>query len=96
MRGGVFEQALVVRGEDEGETEAAVEVVHQVDKLRGVVGVEIGGGFVGQHQGGAMDDGAGHGNALALAAGEQVGALIVRARERPTFSSASATRGGVR
>src|ERR1039458_4301544 len=41
---GVFEQARVVRGEDEGETEAAVEPVHQVDKLSGVLRVEVGGG----------------------------------------------------
>ena len=29
--GGVLEQALVVRGEDEGEAEAAIQVAHQVD-----------------------------------------------------------------
>src|ERR1039457_2264829 len=47
---GVFEQARIVRGEDEGEAEAAVEAVHQVDELRGVVRVQVGGGLVGQHQ----------------------------------------------
>src|ERR1035441_1132268 len=73
---GVFEQARIVGGEDEGKAEAAVESVHQVDELGGVVRVEVGGGLVGQHQGGAMHDGAGHGDALTLAAGEQGGALL--------------------
>src|ERR1035438_5797207 len=40
---GVFEQARVVRREDEGKTEAAVEPVHEVDKLGGVVRVQVGG-----------------------------------------------------
>ena len=51
----VFKQALVVGGEDEGETEAAVQVAHQVDELGGVARVEIGGRLVGQDQ--ARDDG---------------------------------------
>ena len=72
---GVFQQALVVGGEDEGEAEAAVEVAHQVDELGGVARVEVGGGLVGEHQGGTMDDGAGDGYALAFAAGEQVGPM---------------------
>ena len=81
----VFEQALVVGGEDEGETEAAVQVAHQVDELRGVAGVEVGGGLVGQHQRGTMNDGAGDGDALTLAAGEQVGPLLCASGEADVF-----------
>jgi hypothetical protein len=73
---GVFEQAGVMRGEDESKAEAAVEAVHEIDELGGVVGVEVGGRLVGQHEGGAMDDGAGDGNALTLSAGEDVRAMI--------------------
>ena len=72
----VLQQALVVRGEDEGQAEAAIEVAHQVDELRGIVGVEVGSGFVGQHQRWTMHDGARHGYALALAAAEQVRTLV--------------------
>ena len=68
MRSVCSSKPVIVRREDKGETEPPVEVVHQVDELGGVVGVEIGGGLVGQHQGGTMDDGAGNGDALALAA----------------------------
>jgi hypothetical protein len=70
---------------------AAIEVVHQVDELRGVVRVQVGGGLVGQHQRGPMDDGAGNRYALTLAAGEQVGAMIGAGRETD-LSRASATR----
>ncbi len=72
----VFQQPLVVRGKDKGKTEAAVEVVHQVNELRRVARVEVGRGFVGQHKSGPMNDGARHGHTLAFAAGEQVGAVI--------------------
>ena len=55
---------------------AAIQVAHQVDQLRGVARVEVGSGLVGEHQRGPMHDGAGDGDALALAAGEQVGPVI--------------------
>ena len=71
----VFEQASIVGRKNESEPEAAIEVVHEVNELRGVFSVEIGSGLVGQHQRGTMDDGARHGDALALAAGEQIGAM---------------------
>src|SRR3954451_8355547 len=74
--GRVLQQSLIVGGEDEGETEAAIELAHEVDQLGGVAGVEIGGGLVGQHQRGPMHDGAGHRNPLALAAREQVGTMM--------------------
>src|SRR6266700_4248 len=64
----VLQQSLVVRGEDESETEAAIQVAHQVDKLRGILRVEIRSGLVGKNQCGAMNDGTRHGHALAFAA----------------------------
>jgi hypothetical protein len=81
----MFEQTLIVGGEDESEAETAVQIVHQVDELRGVARIQIGGGLIGQHQGGTMDDGAGHRYALTLAAGENVGALIGARREADAF-----------
>jgi hypothetical protein len=39
----------------------------------GVVGVEVAGGFVGEHEGGAVDEGAGDGGALHFAAAHLVG-----------------------
>ena len=83
----MFEQALIVRGEDEGETEAAIEVAHQVDELGGIARVEIGGGLVGEDERGAMNDGARDGDALAFAAGEQVGALMGAGGEADVFES---------
>ena len=43
----------------------------QIADLRAVIGIEAGGGFVGQHNGRAEQQGASKGNALSLAAGEQ-------------------------
>ena len=83
----MFEQALVVRGEDEGEAEAAIEVAHEVDELGGVARVEIGGGLVGEDERGAMDDGASDGDALALAAGEEIGAMMGAGGEADVFES---------
>ncbi len=72
---GVFKQPHVMRGENKGEPKSAIEAVHQIDELRGVVGVEVGGWFVGQHQSRTMHDCASDGHALTLAAGEQVRAM---------------------
>ena len=93
---GVLEQALVVSGEDEGKTEAAIQVAHQVDELSGVARVEIGGRFVGQDQRGAMNDGAGDGNPLALSAGEQVGTLMGAGGEADVLESFAQRVCGVR
>ncbi len=85
--GGVLEQTLVVRGEDEGKTEAAIQVAHQVDELCRVVRVEICRRLVGQDQRGTMNDGACDGDPLALAAGEQVGTLMGAGGETDAFKS---------
>ena len=59
--------------------------MHEINELRGVVSVEVGGGLVGQYQRRPMHDGAGDGDALALAAGEQVGAMVGARREAHAF-----------
>ncbi len=89
----VFEQALVVSREDEGKTEAVIQVAHEVNELSGIARIEIGGGFVGEDKRGAVHDGAGDGNTLALSAGEEVGPLICAGGEADVlerFSNASA------
>jgi hypothetical protein len=65
---GVLEEALIVRGEDEGEAEGLIKVAHEIDELGCVARVQIGGGLVGEDYGWAMDDGASDGNALTFAA----------------------------
>src|ERR1700739_3666987 len=40
------------------------------------LGVEVSGGFVGEDDGGAIDEGAGDGDALGLSAGELVGLVV--------------------
>ena len=57
----------------------AVESVERGHDLDAGLGVEIAGRLVGQDDGRAVDEGAGDGDALALAAGEFVG-LVVHAR----------------
>jgi len=64
----VFEEALVVGGEDEGEAERLVEVAHEVDELCGVTRVEVCGGLVGEDERGTMHDGASDGDTLTFAA----------------------------
>src|SRR5215472_728622 len=44
--GCVFQQPLVVGGEDESKAETAIQVAHQVDQLRGVARVKVRGGLV--------------------------------------------------
>jgi len=66
-------------------------VVEEGHDLVAGLGVEVSGGLVGEDDGGVIDQGAGDGDALALAAGEFVGLCIMRAL-RPTLSSTSLAR----
>jgi hypothetical protein len=88
---GVFQQALVVGGEDEGKAEPAIEVMHQVDQLCGIARIQVGRGLIGQHQGGPMDNCARHRDPLTFAAREQVRAMI-GARGKTNTLKRSATR----
>ena len=60
----------VVGGEEEGRAELAVEPLHRLQDVVGVLGVEVGRRLVGEDEVGPLDDGPGDGHALALAAGE--------------------------
>jgi hypothetical protein len=63
----MFQQPLVVGRKDEGQAEAAIQIAHQVDQLRGVVSVQVRSGLVGEHQSGAMNNGSRHRDTLAFA-----------------------------
>ena len=65
----------VVRGENDGAA-APLEVVDQVPQMAARLGIEAGGGLVEKEQLGIADQGAGHGQALLLAAGEPADAGV--------------------
>ena len=62
--------------DDEGLLVLAVELLDEVHDGVGVFGIEIAGGLVAPDDGGLIDEGAGDGDALALAAGE-LGGLVL-------------------
>jgi hypothetical protein len=75
---GVLGDVGLVGDEHDG-VAAGVEGVEEGHDLEAGFGVEVAGGLVGEDDGGVVDQGAGDGDALALAAGELVG-LVVHAR----------------
>ena len=66
---GVTGDILVVGDEDDGETFLLVELLQHPEHFDGGAGVEIAGGLVGEEELRAVDEGAGDGHALLLAAG---------------------------
>ncbi len=64
---------LVVGDVEAGDTEAALQAADLAAHLDAKLGIEVGEGFVEQEEPGLADDGAAHGDALALAAGELAG-----------------------
>ena len=66
----------VVGDHQDGLVELAAGGAEHFEDGVGVFGVEVAGGLVGEDDGGAGDEGAGDGDALLLAAGELVGAVI--------------------
>ena len=66
---------LFVRDDDDG-VALFGEVFEQGHDFFAGFGIEISGGFVGEEDGGIVDEGAGDGDALALAAGHFVGAMM--------------------
>src|ERR1700677_2467483 len=66
----------VVGDHEDGLAELAAGLAEHLEDGVGVFGVEIAGGLVGEDYGGAIDEGAGDGYALLLAAGELVGAVV--------------------
>src|ERR1035437_9941398 len=69
----VLQQPRVMRGKNECETKTAIQVAHQVDELRSVVRVEVGGGLIGQYQRWTMHNGPRYRDPLTFSAREQVG-----------------------
>ncbi len=66
----------IVSDHENGLVELTAGVAEHVEYGVGVFGVEVTGGLVGEDNGGAVDEGAGDGDALLLSAGEFVGAVI--------------------
>ena len=74
-----------VGDQDDGGFFAAGEGGEEVDHGGAGGGVEIPGGFIGQENRGAVDEGAGEGGALHLATGELVRAVMATVRESDGF-----------
>jgi hypothetical protein len=72
----------IVGDEEHGEAEALAEIGEEVEDLRLDGDVEGGGGLVGNEQAGAIDDGHGDEDALALSAGELMGVVAETGRGR--------------
>ena len=66
----------VVGDHEDGLVELAAGLAEHLEDGVGVFGVEVAGGLVGEDDGGAVDEGAGDGDALLFATGELVGAVI--------------------
>ena len=85
----------VVGDEEDGDALVAVEALQEVHDFVAGFGVEVAGGFVGEDEFGLVNESAGDGDALLLAAGELVGfvvAAVVEADEVEGLGGA----GGVR
>ena len=68
-----FGQVLIVGDDDEGLAIIGAELVDQAVHFLGSAAVEVAGGFVGENEGGSVDEGAGYGHALLFAATEFAG-----------------------
>ena len=75
----------VVGDHEDGLVELAAGLAEHLEDGVGVLGVEVAGGFVGEDDGGTVDEGAGDGDALLLAAGELVGAMVEAALDAEHF-----------
>ena len=71
----------------------AVELAEELHDLVAGLRVEVAGGLVGQDQLRVVDQRAGDGHALLLAAGQLVGQWCAYGRRGPTFASSSARAG---
>ena len=66
---------IAVGDEDDGFA-VGVELVEEVEDFEAGLGIEVAGGFVGEDEERVVDEGAGDGDALLLAAGELLGAVV--------------------
>src|SRR6185369_12166573 len=77
---GVFGDVGLVGYDDDG-VALGLELVEEGHDFDAGFGVEVASGLVGQDDAGAVDEGAGDGDALALSAGELVGLVVHAAVE---------------
>ena len=83
-------------GDDEGDAGGVGDVAHELEDGEAGVGVEVAGRLVGKDQPRGVDEGAGDGDALLLAAGELGGAVLLafgQADERERFAGAALALG---
>jgi hypothetical protein len=83
---------LVVGDVDAGGAELLVLLADVDADLGAQGGVEVGEGLVEEEELRAADDGAAHGDALALAAGEGAGEAVEQEGPRPSMVATSSTR----
>jgi hypothetical protein len=90
-------QAAVVGGDHKGRAFGVAAFAHQVQHLVGGVRIQAGRGFVGDHQARPLDQRAGHGHTLALAARQGIGPMrrmLVQAHGAQLLGHALAPLGG--
>src|SRR5437763_5025091 len=75
------DEGRIVRGEDEGDARLGVEPLQKIEDLRGGLGVEVGGGLVGEDELRIAGHCARDGYALPLPAGKLVGPLAPLRRQ---------------
>ena len=76
-----LQQAVVVGGQQDGGVVLLRQVAEEVEHFAGGCGIEVAGDLVGDEEGGAVEESAGEGDALAFAAAEGVGLEGARARQ---------------
>ena len=67
---GEIHDHFVVGGEDKSDALGLVHFAHHLQEAPAGLGIQVGGGFVGQHDGGVRHNGPGHRHPLLLAAGK--------------------------
>ena len=73
---GFAHHAFVVRGHQERNAVAALDVAHQIQNGCGGAAVKVGGGLIGYHQFGFAGQRTGNGHSLALAARQFAGQVV--------------------
>src|SRR5579859_463714 len=69
---GMLQQALIMRGENEGQAETAIKILHQVNQLRCIPSIQVRCWFISEHERRAMDDGSRNCDPLTLSSRQQV------------------------
>ena len=91
---GVLGDVGLMGNEDDG-VSLGMELIEEGHDLVAGFGIEVAGGLVGEDDGGAVDEGAGNGDALALATGELVGLVHHAGAEADGFEDFSGACGAL-